>query len=148
MNNNDTQDFLSAFQKPSSGGVLKNFSIFTGKHMCWILFLIKLQAWTPFSHSTSWQVLLTFFVTGIPISLELKQFLLKEFLYRILCKFKTFWLVTFVNSSSVILNIFWQSQHESLSWGYLKLQLDLYWKQLSLQIVEIIAVSISLSSNT
>ena len=25
-------------------GVLKNFVIFTGKHLCWILFLIKLQA--------------------------------------------------------------------------------------------------------
>ena len=23
--------------------VLKNFAIFTGKHLCWILFLIKLQ---------------------------------------------------------------------------------------------------------
>ena len=28
-------------------GVLKNFSIFTRKHLCWILFLIKLQAWRP-----------------------------------------------------------------------------------------------------
>ena len=26
-------------------GVLKNFAIFTGKHLCWSLFLIKLQAW-------------------------------------------------------------------------------------------------------
>ena len=25
-------------------GVLKNFTIFTGKHLCWSLFLIKLQA--------------------------------------------------------------------------------------------------------
>ena len=25
--------------------VLKNFSIFTGKHLCWSLFLLKLQAW-------------------------------------------------------------------------------------------------------
>ena len=25
--------------------VLKNFAIFTGKHPCWSLFLIKLQAW-------------------------------------------------------------------------------------------------------
>ena len=24
--------------------VLKNFSVFTGKHLCWSLFLIKLQA--------------------------------------------------------------------------------------------------------
>ena len=24
-------------------GVLKNFAIFTGKHLCWSLFLIKLQ---------------------------------------------------------------------------------------------------------
>ena len=27
--------------------VLKNFPIFTGKHLCWSLFLIKLQAWRP-----------------------------------------------------------------------------------------------------
>ena len=29
-------------------GVLKNFAIFTGKHPCWSLFKIKLQAWKPF----------------------------------------------------------------------------------------------------
>ena len=27
--------------------VLKNFAIFTGKQLCWSLFLIKLQAWRP-----------------------------------------------------------------------------------------------------
>ena len=27
--------------------VLKNFAIFTGKHLCWSLFLIKLQAFRP-----------------------------------------------------------------------------------------------------
>ena len=26
-------------------GILKNFSIITGKHLCWNLFLIKLQIW-------------------------------------------------------------------------------------------------------
>ena len=26
-------------------GVVKNFAIFTGKHLCWSLFLIKMQAW-------------------------------------------------------------------------------------------------------
>ena len=26
-------------------GVLKNFAIFTGKHLCWSLFLVKMQAW-------------------------------------------------------------------------------------------------------
>ena len=26
-------------------GVLKKFANFTGKHLCWSLFLIKLQAW-------------------------------------------------------------------------------------------------------
>ena len=30
-------------QKQSSGGVLRNFAKFTGKHMCESLFLIKLQ---------------------------------------------------------------------------------------------------------
>ena len=30
-------------------GVLKNFAIFTGKHLCWGLFLIKLQTWPAFS---------------------------------------------------------------------------------------------------
>ena len=33
-------DYLEA----TTGGVLKNFVIFTGKHLCWRLFLIKLQA--------------------------------------------------------------------------------------------------------
>ena len=28
-------------------GVLKKFAIFTGKHLCWCLFLIKLQVWRP-----------------------------------------------------------------------------------------------------
>ena len=28
-------------------GVLKNFANFIGKHQCWSLFLIKLQAWRP-----------------------------------------------------------------------------------------------------
>ena len=28
-------------------GVLKNFANFTGEHLCWSLFFIKLQAWTP-----------------------------------------------------------------------------------------------------
>ena len=28
-------------------GVLKNFAIFTGKNLCWGLFLIKLQVWGP-----------------------------------------------------------------------------------------------------
>ena len=29
-------------------GALKNFAIFTGKHLCWSLFLIKLQAFRCF----------------------------------------------------------------------------------------------------
>ena len=28
-------------------GVLKNFAVFTGKHLCWSLFLIELQAFRP-----------------------------------------------------------------------------------------------------
>ena len=32
-------DYLEA----TTGGVLKNFVIFTGKHLCWIPFLIKLM---------------------------------------------------------------------------------------------------------
>ena len=28
-------------------GVLKNIAIFTGKHLCWSLFLMKVQAWSP-----------------------------------------------------------------------------------------------------
>ena len=31
--------------------VPKNFPIFTGKHLCWSLFLIKLQAWRIFANS-------------------------------------------------------------------------------------------------
>ena len=33
-------DYLEA----ATGGDIKNFVIFTGKHLCWSLFLIKLQA--------------------------------------------------------------------------------------------------------
>ena len=33
--------------------VLKDFAIFTGKHLCWNLFLIKLQAWTSSLQNTS-----------------------------------------------------------------------------------------------
>ena len=31
----------------SKTGVLKNFAIFTGKNLCWSLFLIKFQDWRP-----------------------------------------------------------------------------------------------------
>ena len=30
-------------------GVLKNFALFTRKHLCWSLFLIKFPAWRPFA---------------------------------------------------------------------------------------------------
>ena len=33
-----------AYLEAATGGVLKNFAIFTGKHLSWNLFLIKLQA--------------------------------------------------------------------------------------------------------
>ena len=32
------------YLEAATGDVLKNFVIFTGKHLCWSLFLIKLQA--------------------------------------------------------------------------------------------------------
>ena len=34
-------------------GILKNFAIFTGRHLCWRLFLTKLQAWRPETLSES-----------------------------------------------------------------------------------------------
>ena len=34
-------------QKQSFTGVLKKLTIFTEKHLCWSLFLIKLQTWRP-----------------------------------------------------------------------------------------------------
>ena len=38
----------SSHQKCSlKEGVLENFAISTGKHLCWSLFLIKLHAWRP-----------------------------------------------------------------------------------------------------
>ena len=37
---NIDDDYLEA----ATGGVLKNFVIFTGKDLCWSIFLIKLQA--------------------------------------------------------------------------------------------------------
>ena len=37
----------SCSQISSKIGVLKNFEILTGKHLCWSLFLIKLQACKP-----------------------------------------------------------------------------------------------------
>ena len=33
-------------------GVLKNFANFTGKHLCWSLFLIELQVWRPYWKQT------------------------------------------------------------------------------------------------
>ena len=33
-------------------GALRNFAIFTGKHLCWSLFLIKLQASRPATSKT------------------------------------------------------------------------------------------------
>ena len=41
-------------------GALKNFAIFTGTHLCWSLFLLKLKAFTPFSQNTSVRMLLFF----------------------------------------------------------------------------------------
>ena len=35
---------------------LKNFSNFTGKHLCWILFLIKLQAPTQVLYCEIWEI--------------------------------------------------------------------------------------------
>ena len=37
----------SRSQMFSKTGVLKNFAIFTGKNLCWSLFLIKFQDWRP-----------------------------------------------------------------------------------------------------
>ena len=41
--------YPTIFDKPPEvfckKGILKNFANFTGKHLCWSLFLIKLQAW-------------------------------------------------------------------------------------------------------
>ena len=36
-------------------GVLKDFANFEGKHLCWSLFLIKLQAWKDFSKNLFWR---------------------------------------------------------------------------------------------
>ena len=35
------------YAEAATEGFLKNFVYFTGKHLCWSLFLIKLQAWRP-----------------------------------------------------------------------------------------------------
>ena len=43
-NQTDRSSHLQMFFKI---GILKNFAIFPGKHLCWSLFLIKLQAWRP-----------------------------------------------------------------------------------------------------
>ena len=42
---NNTVDRSSRWQMYFKIGVLKNFAIFTGKHLCWSIFLIKLLAW-------------------------------------------------------------------------------------------------------
>ena len=54
--------------------VLKNFVIFTGKHLCWVLFLIKLQVWrsAPLLKRDSNTV----------IFLWILQNFLKQFFYR------------------------------------------------------------------
>ena len=43
----DHECISSRWQMFFNIGVLKNFPIFTGKHPCWSLFLIKLQAFRP-----------------------------------------------------------------------------------------------------
>ena len=53
-------------------GVLKNFVIFTGKHLWWSLFLIKLQAWRPLLKETPTQV----------FSCENSEIFQNSFLYR------------------------------------------------------------------
>ena len=41
------EDRSSCSQMFFQTGVLNNFAIFTGKHLCWSLFMIKLKAWRP-----------------------------------------------------------------------------------------------------
>ena len=41
------ENVQTAVQMFSKTGVLKNFKIFTGKNLCWSLFLIKFQDWRP-----------------------------------------------------------------------------------------------------
>ena len=51
---NSSQVFLkNVIKNGVKNGVLKNFTNFIGKHLCWSLCLIKLQAW---SHETPTQV--------------------------------------------------------------------------------------------
>ena len=40
----ESQSFVDV-RRCSKLGILKNFGNFTGKHLCWSLFLIKFQAW-------------------------------------------------------------------------------------------------------
>ena len=47
------------FSEAATGGVLKNFTNFTGKHLCWSLFLMKLQA-TPILKNICERLLLHF----------------------------------------------------------------------------------------
>ena len=52
-------------------GVLKIFAKFTGKHLCWILFLIKLQARTFFTEHLWWLLLTqSTFVWSVPTDLS------------------------------------------------------------------------------
>ena len=47
-------------------GVLKNFAIFTGKHMCWSLFFITLEEWRAGTLNNAGAVNITkFFITPI-----------------------------------------------------------------------------------
>ena len=52
----NTENYVVLLQKPEKQPLevfckrscsQKNFANFKGKHLCWSLFLIKLQAWTP-----------------------------------------------------------------------------------------------------
>ena len=38
---------IAKFLRIKAAAVLKHFAIFTGKHMCWSIFLIKLQVSRP-----------------------------------------------------------------------------------------------------
>ena len=70
-------------------GVLQNFAIFTAKHPCWILFLIKLQAWRPatllkrdfskifkntfFTEHLRWLLLQSRYLCGLKVLLNKKK---------------------------------------------------------------------------
>ena len=77
--------------------VLKNFIMFTGKHLCWSLFLVKLQAWRHFAEFLR----IAIFIEHLWWLLECRVITLKEVQVASAFFLRCFFRKIFLNSWSI-----------------------------------------------